>query len=132
MSRLPIRARLAAAFALAMVVMLAAAALFVYLRLKTDLDESVTAGLETRAASVAASGQASAGAAGEDEEGFAQIVATDGVVEDSAGGAGSRSALTPGSSRVPRAARRCSSSGACPASRRPRGCWASPLEGRRS
>ncbi len=95
MSRLPIRARLAAAFALAMVVVLAAAALFVYLRLKADLDESVTAGLENRAAAVAASGQASVGAAGDVEEGFAQIVATGGEVRDSAGGAGSRPALTP-------------------------------------
>jgi signal transduction histidine kinase len=95
-SRLPIRARVTAAFALAMVVVLAAAALFVYLRLETDLDESVTAGLENRAAAVAASGEASAGAAGDDdEEGFAQVVATDGEVRDSAGGAGSRAALTP-------------------------------------
>ena len=95
MSRLPIRARLTAAFALAMVVVLAAAGLFVYLRLEADLDESVTAGLGNRAAAVAASEQASAGAAGEDEEGFAQLVATDGEVHDSAGGAGSRAALTP-------------------------------------
>ena len=99
MSRLPIRARLAAAFALAMVVVLAAAALFVYLRLKADLDENVTAGLENRAAAVAASGQASVGAAGDVEEGFAQIVATGGEVRDSAGGAGPRSALTPGELR---------------------------------
>lgn len=96
MSRLPIRARLAAAFALAMIVMLAAAALFVYLRLKADLDESVNAGLENRAAAVAASGQASAGAGGDEEEGFAQIVAEEGGVQDSAGGADSRSPLTPG------------------------------------
>ena len=56
MSRLPIRARLTAAFALAMVLVLAAAGLFVYLRLKDDLDESVDAGLESRAAAVSASG----------------------------------------------------------------------------
>jgi signal transduction histidine kinase len=93
-SRLPIRARLTAAFALAMVVVLAAAAVFVYVRLETDLNESVTAGLESRAAAVAASGQASAGAAGEDEEGFAQVVAPDGEGQDSAGGVGSRSVLT--------------------------------------
>ena len=99
MSRLPIRARLTAAFALAMVVVLAAAGLFVYLRLEADLDESVTAGLENRAAAVAASEQASAGAAGEDEEGFAQVVARDGEVKDSAGGAGSRAALTRGELR---------------------------------
>ena len=56
-SRLPIRARLAAIFALAMVVVLAAAAMFVYLRLEADLDESVTSGLENRATAVAASGR---------------------------------------------------------------------------
>jgi signal transduction histidine kinase len=95
-SRLPIRIRLTAAFALAVVVVLAAAAVFVYLRLEADLDESVTAGLENRAAAVAATGQPSAGAAGDDEEGFAQVVATDGEIQDSVGGAGSRSALTPG------------------------------------
>jgi CHASE3 domain sensor protein len=44
-SRLPIRARLTAAFALAMVLVLTLAGLFVYLRLKDDLDESVDAGL---------------------------------------------------------------------------------------
>jgi signal transduction histidine kinase len=94
LSRLPIRARLTAAFALAMVVVLASAAVFVYVRLEADLNESVTAGLESRAAAVAASGQTSAGAAGDDEEGFAQIVTPDGEVQDSAGGVGSRSVLT--------------------------------------
>ena len=43
MSRLPIRVRLTAAFALAMVVVLAAAGLFVYVRLEDDLDESIDA-----------------------------------------------------------------------------------------
>jgi signal transduction histidine kinase len=94
-SRLPIRVRLTAAFALAVVVVLTAAAVFVYLRLEADLDESVNAGLENRAAAVAASGQPAAGAAGDDEEGFAQVVTTDGEVQGSAGGAGSRPVLTP-------------------------------------
>jgi two-component system OmpR family sensor kinase len=85
-SRLPIRARLTAAFALAMVLVLAAAGLFVYLRLEDDLDESLSAGLETRASAVAAAGSASAGAAGEGEEGFAQILDARGGVLDSAGG----------------------------------------------
>ena len=48
MSRLPIRVRLTAAFAVAMVLVLAGAGLFVYLRLESDLNESVTAGLEAR------------------------------------------------------------------------------------
>jgi signal transduction histidine kinase len=87
-SRLPIRVRLTAAFALAMVVVLVAAGLFVYVRLKDDLNESVTAGLQTRAAAVAASGQASAGASGDGEEGFSQVLSADGSLLDSAGGAG--------------------------------------------
>jgi two-component system, OmpR family, sensor kinase len=85
-SRLPIRARLTAAFALAMVLVLAAAGLFVYLRLKDNLNDSVDAGLEARAAAVAASGEAAAGAVEESDEGFAQLVSAGGRVLDSAGG----------------------------------------------
>jgi two-component system OmpR family sensor kinase len=77
-----------AAFALAMVVVLVAAGLFVYVRLKDDLNESVTAGLQTRAAAVAAAGEASAGASGDGEEGFAQVLDADGRVLDVAGGDG--------------------------------------------
>ena len=86
MSRLPIRVRLTAAFAAAMVVVLAAAGLFVYLRLKDDLDESIAMGLNTRVAAVADSGSAAAGAAGDAEEGFAQLLTRDGSVVDSSGG----------------------------------------------
>jgi two-component system, OmpR family, sensor kinase len=86
-SRLPIRARLTAAFALAMVLVLAAAALFVYVRLKDDLDESVDLALQARAAAVAASGEAAGGAAEEAEEGFAQVLAPDGEVLDAVGDA---------------------------------------------
>ena len=86
MSRLPIRVRLTAAFAVAMVIVLVGAGLFVYLRLKSDLDESVTAGLQTRAAAVAASGASVRGSAGDAEEGFAQVLDADGRVLDSAGG----------------------------------------------
>jgi two-component system, OmpR family, sensor kinase len=89
-SRLPIRARMTAAFALAMVLVLAAAGLFVYLRLEDDLDESVDDGLETRAAAVAASGAAAAGAVGDPEEGFAQVLGVGGRVLDSVGGARGR------------------------------------------
>jgi signal transduction histidine kinase len=88
--RLPIRARLTVAFAIAMVLVLAGAGLFVYLRLKADLDESVSAGLDARAAAVAKSGAASAGAAGDAEEGFAQLLDADGRVRESAGGARGR------------------------------------------
>jgi signal transduction histidine kinase len=86
-SRLPIRARLTIAFALAMVVVLAGAGLFVYLRLKSDLDESLNAGLHTRAVAVADAGSASAGAPGDAEEGFAQLLDRSGRVLDAAGGA---------------------------------------------
>jgi two-component system, OmpR family, sensor kinase len=92
-SRLPIRARLTAAFALAMVVVLAAAGLFVYLRLKDDLNESVDAGLDARATAVARSGDAAAGAAEDAEEGFAQVMTGSGEVVDAVGGA-SGAALT--------------------------------------
>jgi two-component system, OmpR family, sensor kinase len=85
-SRLPIRARLTVAFAVAMVAVLAATGLFVYGRLKGDLNESVTAGLDVRAGAVLASGSAAAGAPGEAEEGFAQLM-RGGSVVDSSGGA---------------------------------------------
>jgi signal transduction histidine kinase len=88
LTRLPIRLRLTAAFALAMVLVLIAAGLFVYVRLEDDLNESVTAGLQTRADAVAASGQAAAGASGDGEEGFAQVLGPDGSLLDLAGGAG--------------------------------------------
>ena len=60
-----------------MVLVLAGAALFVYLRLKSDLDEGVTAALDARAAAVLASGSASAAVPGDAEEGFA-LLATPG------------------------------------------------------
>jgi signal transduction histidine kinase len=85
-SRLPIRVRLTAAFALAMVLVLAAAGLFVYLRLKEDLDDNLHAALETRARAVSSAGSADAGAAEEGEEGFAQLIARDGSVLDTSGG----------------------------------------------
>ncbi len=95
MSRLPIRARLTAAFALALVVVLAGAGLFVYLRLQTDLNESIDAGLRTRADGVVAlqrrSGatlrETGAGALGDAEEGFAQLLDADGRIVDATGGA---------------------------------------------
>jgi len=85
-SRLPVRLRLTAAFAVAMALVLVGAGLFVYLRLRSDLNESVTAGLVARATAVLAANSPSAGAAGDREEGFAQLLRTDGSVLDSAGG----------------------------------------------
>jgi len=85
MSRLPIRIRLTAAFAAAMLVVLAGTCLFVYTRLKSDLDESIDSALTSRAAAVAASGDAAAGAVGEPGEGFAQLYARSGRLVDLAG-----------------------------------------------
>ena len=81
-----IRVRLTAAFAVALAIVLAGAGLFVYLRLKSDLNESVSAGLAARAAAVLAANSPSAGAAGDAEEGFAQLRAADGRDLGSTGG----------------------------------------------
>jgi signal transduction histidine kinase len=72
MSRLPIRLRLTAAFALAMVAVLVGAGAFVYARLDSDLTEAVDDALEARATSP---GLAPLGLAApsEADEGFAQI-----------------------------------------------------------
>jgi two-component system, OmpR family, sensor kinase len=101
-SRLPIRVRLTAAFALALVLVLAAAGLFVYLRLKDGLDESLDAGLRARAAAVAGSGDASAGAPEETDEGFAQVLSGTGEVLETEGGTGD--AVLTGAERVSAAA----------------------------
>jgi signal transduction histidine kinase len=86
-SRLPIRWRLTAAFALAMVLVLAAAGVFVYLRLADDLNDSIEKTLHTRADAVSASGNVGSGAGEDVEESFAQIVSpATGRVVDSVGG----------------------------------------------
>jgi two-component system, OmpR family, sensor kinase len=54
LSRLPIRVRLTAAFALAMVIVLATAALFVYFQQRSDLTNAVDNGLESRSNDVTA------------------------------------------------------------------------------
>jgi signal transduction histidine kinase len=74
------------AFAAATALVLIAAAAFVYVQLRADLDESVDSALETRAAAVARSG-AGAGVVGDPEESFAQVRTADGRVADAAGGA---------------------------------------------
>ena len=79
MSRVPIRIRLTVAFALAMAIVLVAAGTFVYLRLSDDLNESVDAGLQARAAAVLASRSAAAGTPGDPEEGFAALVRPSGA-----------------------------------------------------
>ena len=87
MSRVPIRVRLAALVALAMMLVLAGVGLFVYLRVADDLDESLDTTLEARAAAVAASGRAAAGSPGDAEDGFALLLAADGRVLERTGGA---------------------------------------------
>ncbi len=82
---MPVRIRLTAAFAVAMVLVLAGAGLFVYLRLESDLNESVTAGLTARASAVLAADSPSAGAAEEREEGFAQLFRSAGSAPDGVG-----------------------------------------------
>ena len=71
MSRLPIRVRLTAVFALAMLVVLAGAALFVYARLRADLDDAVNSSLAARATALEKSGDT---AAGDPEEVVAEVV----------------------------------------------------------
>jgi two-component system OmpR family sensor kinase len=86
-SRVPIRWRLTAAFALAMVLVLVAAGVFVYVRLEDNLNEGVNASLRARAEAVTRSGDAETGAAEDAEEGFAQLVSpASGRVLDSVGG----------------------------------------------
>jgi signal transduction histidine kinase len=84
-SAVPVRLRLTAAFAVAMALVLVGAGLFVYQRLRNDLDESVTAGLVVRANAVLAARSPAAGATEEDEEGFAQVLGPDGRVAAAAG-----------------------------------------------
>ena len=71
-----------------MVLVLATAAVFVYVRLLNDLNESVDGTLESRAAAVAGAGDASAGNPGDPEEGFAQLLSPrTGRLLDGTGGA---------------------------------------------
>ena len=93
MSRLTFRARLTAAFVLAMLLVLIAAGLFVYLRVGGDLDEAVNEGLRARAEAVAAletrlasdPAAADPGSREDPQEGFAQVLTSDGRVVDAAG-----------------------------------------------
>jgi two-component system, OmpR family, sensor kinase len=94
-SRLPIRARLTAAFALAMVLVLAAAAVFVYVRLEANLDETIDTGLRSRADELVATVERSGPQLGgegaarltEPEESFSQVLTTDATVVATTGGA---------------------------------------------
>lgn len=91
MSRLPIKARITAAFALAMAIVLAALALFIHSQHRAQLDESLEVSLRSRAAEVSALARASdpgLGATGdrapiEQDESFAQILTAAGELVDS-------------------------------------------------
>jgi signal transduction histidine kinase len=79
--------RLTAAFALAMLVVLSGAGLFVYLRLRADLNDSVEATLQQRVRALAA-GQPTGNITLEDpEESFVQILTPAGRLVDAHGGA---------------------------------------------
>jgi two-component system OmpR family sensor kinase len=90
MSRLPIRVRITAAFALAMAVVLAASAVFLYLRLSSHLTTALDRELQLRAQDLAALvGRPDASLAGdstsrfvEPGESYAQLIASDGRVLD--------------------------------------------------
>lgn len=85
MTRLPILVKLTAAFAAATLFMLAAAAAFVYVRLRHDLDDRVDANLRSRSAAAATAlgtGTDVGSVAVEDpEESFAQVLSTAEVLQ---------------------------------------------------
>jgi two-component system, OmpR family, sensor kinase len=74
MSRLPIRARLSFAFAAAMALVLAALGTFLYLQVRSSLDEQLAARLDAQA------NAAAAGSVVEEEESVAQILGARGEV----------------------------------------------------
>jgi two-component system OmpR family sensor kinase len=95
MSRLPIRVRLTAGFAVLVALVAGLAGLFIYMRVASDLDETIDRGLRSRADDVAALiAQADSGLAqgsgqlAETEESFAQVLRRNGTVLDSTPGAG--------------------------------------------
>jgi two-component system, OmpR family, sensor kinase len=91
MSRIPIRLRVTLVFAAAMAIVLGGAGLIIYLRLGSQLDESIDNGLRSRAGDVGALvedskqglGSTSESALIEGEESLAQVLAPDGRVVDS-------------------------------------------------
>ena len=89
MSRIPLRVRLACAFALAMAAVLGATGLFLYVRLGTTLDEQIEQSLRARADDVTsllrATGTALGGGAGrlaEADESFVQVIGPSGAVRN--------------------------------------------------
>ncbi len=105
MSRVPIRVRVALAFAAVMGTVLIAAGAFLHVQLASDLNESIDTGLRTRAVEVAAlAGRGAGGGLGsarqgsliEQDETLAQVLAPDGRVIDSTVQLGGTPVLDPG------------------------------------
>jgi signal transduction histidine kinase len=101
-SRLPVRLRLTLAFAGVMAVVLGAIGAFVYLRLESDLDESVDQGLASRAQETSALLRASGTGLAESDaalierdESFAQVLSPSGTVIDSTPQLGDEPVLGP-------------------------------------
>lgn len=103
MSRLPIRVKLTSAFALATMLVLAGAALFVYLRLEADLDESVDEALRARALTIAPAPDLRLGGDAlpmvqDPEDSFVQVLSGEGRVLEAVGGEAG-AVLTPAEGR---------------------------------
>ena len=106
LERLSIRARLTAAFAAALLCVLALAGVFVYLRVSSGLNEALDDGVEARVHDVAVLLARSdgrpprlSGGLFEGEEGFAQVLAPDGRVIASTLRPGTGAAIDPGQVR---------------------------------
>ena len=79
MSRLPIRVRLSLAFAAAMALLLTALGAFLFLQVRSSLDEQLNAGLRAQAGALSAD-NLRGGALVEEDESIGQIVGADGSV----------------------------------------------------
>jgi signal transduction histidine kinase len=78
-SRLPIRVRLSLAFAAAMALLLAALGAFLFLQVRSSLDEQVNAGLRAQAGAVSG-GNLRGGALVEEDKSIGQLIGADGSV----------------------------------------------------
>jgi heavy metal sensor kinase len=101
LTRVPIRLRLTAAFALAMAVVFAVAGFFLYHRLATSLDRTLAQGLRARSADVsllvqqADAGLRESSFNPSNASSFAQVLDARGRIYDHTPGLGTRSLLTP-------------------------------------
>jgi signal transduction histidine kinase len=94
MGRFPIRIRLTLAFAVAMAVVFGATGLFLYLRLGSALDRTLDQGLRARATVVTALAQQADAGLRASNNGFAQMIGTQGRVIDWTPGLTRRSLLS--------------------------------------